>query len=89
MRKIILSLFLSLFVFGSQAGFAEPIDINTASVEVLTELKGVGPAKARAIVSYREQYGPFISVGQLAEVRGIGQKFIEQNGANITVSTPE
>jgi competence protein ComEA len=50
-----------------------PIDVNTASAETLDELPGVGPAIARAIVTYRDEHGPFGSVDELVEVPGIGE----------------
>ena len=55
------------------------VNINTASPEDLTRhLKGVGPVKAKAIVGYREQYGPFRTVSELADVKGIGPKTVER-----------
>lgn len=89
MRKVIHALILSLFIVGAQAAFAGPVDINAASAEDLTQLKGIGPAKAEAIIAYRDLHGPFVSVNQLAQVKGIGPKFIEENGSNMIVSTPE
>jgi competence protein ComEA len=63
---------------------AEPVNINTADAAALAKaLNGVGPAKARAIVSYRDKNGPFKSVDQLAMVEGITQKLIEKNRADI------
>ena len=63
---------------------AEPVNINTADATALAKaLNGVGPAKARAIVSYRDKNGPFKSVDQLAMVEGITQKLIEKNRADI------
>ncbi len=49
------------------------IDINTASATQLEELPGVGPATAAAIIAHREQNGPFTSVDDLLDVRGIGE----------------
>ena len=63
---------------------AEPVNINTADATALAKaLNGVGPAKAKAIVSYREKNGPFKSVDQLAMVEGITQKLIDKNRADI------
>jgi competence protein ComEA len=65
---------------------AEPVNINTADAAALAKaLNGVGPAKAKAIVSYREKNGPFKSADQLAMVEGISQKLIDKNRADIRV----
>ena len=67
-----------------QVVLAEPININTADATALAKaLDGIGPAKAKAIVSYREKNGPFKSADQLAMVEGITQKLIEKNRADI------
>ncbi|PSJ47291.1 competence protein ComEA [Zobellella endophytica] len=55
------------------------IDINTATTEQLSLLTGIGPAKAEAIVEYREANGPFGSVDDLAKVSGIGPATVEKN----------
>jgi competence protein ComEA len=66
------------------AAFAEPVNINTADAAALAKaLNGVGPAKAKAIVSYRDKNGPFKSVDQLTMVEGITQKLIDKNRADI------
>ena len=63
---------------------AEPVNINTADATALANaLDGIGPAKAKAIVSYRDKNGPFKSVDQLAMVEGITQKLIDKNRADI------
>jgi competence protein ComEA len=63
---------------------AEPVNINTADATALAKaLNGIGPAKAKAIVSYREKNGPFKSVDQLAMVEGMTQKLIDKNRADI------
>jgi len=49
-----------------------PLDLNTATVDQLDQLPGVGPATAAAIVDERRQHGPFASVNDLSRVRGIG-----------------
>ena len=61
------------------------ININTADATTLAELNGIGEAKAAAIVDYRKQHGPFKSVEQLADVKGIGDKFIEKNRSRLSV----
>jgi competence protein ComEA len=55
------------------------ININEADAETLArELTGVGPAKARAIVDYRERQGAFVTVDELLEVKGIGVSILER-----------
>ena len=60
----------------AQAGF--PININTASAEELTSLPGIGDVLAGRIVSYREQYGSFLSTEELMDVTGISEKTYER-----------
>ena len=55
------------------------ININTASVEVLQNLKHIGKATAEKIVAYREKNDGFKSVDQLTAVRGVGQKVMKAN----------
>lgn len=52
----------------------QPVNINQADVTQLVTLKGIGPKKAEAIVTYRTSHGSFKSVDGLAKVRGIGLK---------------
>lgn len=54
------------------------VDLNSATVEQLDALPGVGPATAEAIVSWRKQHGRFRSVQQLLDVRGIGEAKLAQ-----------
>ncbi|MBX9444578.1 ComEA family DNA-binding protein [Dickeya chrysanthemi] len=62
----------------------EEVSINTATAEQLaTVLNGVGLKKAQAIVSYREQNGPFTQIEQLQEVPGIGSALIERNQSRL------
>ena len=55
------------------------ININTASAEELTQLKGVGPSHAAGIVALREKNGPFKKPEDLVQVPRIGQKTFEKN----------
>lgn len=69
---------------------AGPVDVNTADAKTLArELKGVGAAKAEAIVSYREKNGPFKSADDLAKVKGIGKKLVDQNKPNLKFEGPK
>jgi len=62
------------------AAWAGPVDINTADASTLArELNGIGPARAAAIVAYRNEHGPFKSVDDLALVKNIPQKVIDSN----------
>lgn len=61
----------------SSAGSTGPININTASVEELTKLDGVGEATAEKIVAERTKNGPFSSVEDIKRVSGIGDKKFE------------
>ena len=63
------------------------ININTASIAELGGLKGIGDAKAKGIVEYREKNGPFKSVDDLRQVHGIGDKLLEKLRPNITVGS--
>ncbi|CAK0744644.1 competence protein ComEA [Gammaproteobacteria bacterium] len=84
--RIWLSVFL-LVVFSGLA-YGAPVDINTADAAALANaIVGVGPKKAEAIVTYRQQNGPFTTVDDLMKVKGIGQKTLDNNRANLTVGS--
>lgn len=82
MKKLLVALF-AFFAFSGLAMAA--VDINTATVEQLDVLKGVGPAKAKAIVEYRTKNGPFKSVDDLEKVKGFGKKTVDGFRADVTV----
>jgi competence protein ComEA len=64
----------------------EQVNINAADAETIADvLVGVGDSKAKAIVEFREQNGPFTSVDQLTEVNGIGDSILSQNRERITL----
>lgn len=56
----------------------ELLNINTAGVEELMALPGVGQAKAEAIVAYRAANGNFADIADLAQVKGISARMVEQ-----------
>jgi competence protein ComEA len=84
MKKLLLLLSLSLLSFNI---FATPVNINKADAkEIASALKGIGPAKAEAIVKYRKKNGPFKSVDDLKNVKGIGEKIISNIAADTGLS---
>ena len=78
--KMIRILFTFLLLSLTTYVFADPVDINTADVQSLSKnIKGIGKAKAQAIIAYREKHGKFQMVNDLVKVKGIGPKLIEKN----------
>ena len=61
------------------------VNINTATLEELMELDGIGEVKAQAIIDYREEYGYFSSPEEIINVKGIGEKTYEKNKDKIVV----
>jgi competence protein ComEA len=68
----------SLQEVAAEAGEPLLVNINTADVEELDELPGVGPATAEEIIQYRRGNGPFRSLDELEEVKGIGPKTLQK-----------
>lgn len=62
------------------------IDINSAGVDDLVLLPGVGPKTAERILSYRQENGKFKSVEDLMNVKGIGQKKFNKLKSSVTIS---
>lgn len=65
-----------------------PVDLNTAALDDLTALPGIGEAKAQAILDYRREHGPFRRVEDVMKVKGIGEGIFQQLEPYITL-TPE
>lgn len=64
----------------SDVSQGDRVNINTADEAMLSErLKGVGEKKAKAIVDYRKKNGPFRSLRQLEEVKGMGAAIVQKN----------
>ena len=82
--KGIYTLVLAAIMTLPVAAFAGPVNINTADAETIArELNGIGLSKARAIVEYREKYGPFKNADELSLVKGIGERTVDLNRADI------
>lgn len=82
MKKFLLALCVLIFWAGTALA---AVNINTANQELLQGLTGIGPAKAAAIIEYREANGPFKSVEDLSKVQGIGARTVESLKESITV----
>ncbi|CRM17031.1 competence protein ComEA [Pseudomonas sp. 2822-15] len=63
------------------------VNLNTADAEVLRrDLFGIGAAKAKAIIAYRDSNGPFTAVDELLEVKGIGKALLEKNRDRLAIN---
>ena len=72
-------------VVASASADSGKLNINTADEAALQDqMIGIGATKARAIVQYREENGPFSSVDDLLEVKGIGVKTLEKSRDKLT-----
>ena len=69
----------------TQARDQATININLASEGELVSLNGIGSSKAQAIILYREMFGDFKTVDELAKVKGIGTKTVEKNLGRLRV----
>ena len=86
--KLLKAVALSLLLT-STAVLAGTVDINSADARTIaTQLEGIGPKTAAAIVAYRDKHGPFKSVDDLKKVKGVGDKTLSRNRERITVGRP-
>ncbi len=84
MQRLLLALGLALCPLIALAA----VNINTATKDELVALPGIGPAKAQAIVDYRKAHGPFKTVEELKDVKGIGAKRFEKLKPDLAVTGP-
>jgi competence protein ComEA len=83
MKKLLLALIMCLALAGTAAAV---VNINTATKEELTTIKGIGDKRAQEIIDYRKKNGDFKSVDELERVPGIGPGTMKQIRSQITVS---
>ncbi len=85
--KKLTRIFVALaLLFSSQLASAAAVNINTADAATLAaNIIGVGEKRAQAIVNFREEHGPFKSVDELTQVKGIGLKLVDSNRENLTI----
>lgn len=68
------------------AQIASKVNLNTADADTLArELVGIGASKAEAIIAHRKAHGPFATVDELLEVKGIGTAILEKNLNRLSV----
>jgi competence protein ComEA len=80
------TLFAALVCLAVGTANAEVVDVNSAdAVSIAANVIGIGPAKAEAIVAYREANGPFKSVDDLLLVKGIGSATLDNIRDKLTI----
>jgi competence protein ComEA len=70
---------------GPSQGTEAMVNLNTATLDELESLPGIGPALGQRIIDYRDQHGPFRSVDELLNVSGIGEKRLADLRPKVTV----
>lgn len=64
---------------------SQGVNVNQADAAELQTINGIGPAKAEAIISYREEHGEFQQIEDLRNISGFGEKTIERLKSQLTV----
>ena len=68
-----------------KADLTNVVNLNTASLDELCTLSGIGPAKAKAIIEFRDANGPFASIEDITKVKGIGPATLEKNRSRLKI----
>lgn len=85
--KIVRILSIAFFLLAATPVFADMVNINKADAAALAEnLNGIGMVKAQEIVKYRDTHGTFESIEELSNIKGIGEKTVEKNRGNMSLS---
>lgn len=80
--SLLLALSVGSLAFGAGEG---KIDVNTATVEELQTLPGIGKEIAQRIVQYRQNHGPFTQIDELKNVKGIGKGKLVKLQEHVTI----
>ncbi|MGB0714079.1 MAG: ComEA family DNA-binding protein [Gammaproteobacteria bacterium] len=83
-KRMFLGALIALFSV-TMAVAAALVNLNTADADALSALNGIGESRAQAIVAYRDANGPFKSVDDLVQVKGIGEKLLAKLKPMLTV----
>ncbi|MFQ5743735.1 MAG: ComEA family DNA-binding protein [Acidobacteriota bacterium] len=73
----------------AQKSAAKQVEVNSASLEELQTVPGIGAALAQRIIDFREEFGPFERLDDLLNVRGIGERYLERLRPHLTVKKPK
>lgn len=82
------TLFVAFLLLVASRSVVAAVNLNTAGEQELTSLKGIGPAKAKAILDYRAKHGPFLSIEELDKVPGFGAKTLTRLRGELTLGAP-
>jgi len=89
-KQLLVSLFLALMMIATPIYAAgHLIDVNSATIEQLQEVSGIGEKIAAEIVAYRKAHGEFNSVDELLNVKGIAEKRLEKIRGSVEVRSKD
>jgi len=86
LKQLLAAFFLAIMMITTPAFAGDHmVDINSATVEQLQDVKGIGDKTAMAIVAYRNEHGAYKDVDSLLHVKGIGEKKLAKIKDSLTV----